>query len=57
MDRAMTQQPQPKARELCPHLAAAVLWMSKNTRVPRADDKGRRYGRVFGSTTDDLLAL
>jgi len=53
----MNQQPQPQSRELCPHLAAAVLWMSKPTRSTRRGKGKVRYARAFASGMDDLLAL
>ena len=53
----MTQQSQPQARPLCPHLAAAVLWMSKSNRPTRRGKSKIRYARAFGPATDDLLAL
>jgi hypothetical protein len=56
MDRAMTQQPQSSPRELCPHLAAAVLWMSKSNRQPKGG-KRASSGRLYGGRMDDLLAL
>jgi hypothetical protein len=51
----MTQQPQP--RPLCPHLAAAVLWMSKSNRSTRRGKSKVRYARACGHAADDLLAL
>ena len=58
MDRAMTQQTRTTAPQLCPHLAAASLWMSKTTRTVRPSGKPRiRYARAFGPGVDDLLAL
>jgi hypothetical protein len=54
----MTQQTQTPSRELCPHLAAASLWMSQTTRIVRRSGKPRiRYARAFGPAVDDLLAL
>ena len=53
----MTQQPATKIRPLCPHLAAAVLWMSKPTRKPRRSQGKIRYVRASGLAMDDLLAL
>ena len=53
----MTQHSQPQPRPLCPHLAAAVLWMSKPTRKPRRGAGKLRYVRAFGPAMDDLLAL
>ena len=47
----MTPQLQTQAMSLCPHLAAAALWMTKPTR------KTRRKAGVQGLTTDDLTAL
>jgi hypothetical protein len=44
------------ARALCPHLAAAALWMSKTSsgkvRGPRI-----RYARALRPAMDELLAL
>ena len=53
----MTRQSQPQSRQLCPHLAAAALWMSKPTRSTRRGTGKIRYARAFGSAMDDLLAL
>lgn len=54
----MTQQTHTTAPQLCPHLAAASLWMSKTTRTVRPGGKPRtRYARAFGPGVDDLLAL
>ena len=53
----MTKQPQPRTAELCPHLAAAVLWMSKPNRTTRRGKSKIRYARAYGLATDDLLAL
>ena len=53
----MTHQPQPRPepRQLCPHRAAAVLWMSKGSRTTR---RGKiRFARAYGQAMDDLLAL
>ena len=44
------------SRHLCPHLAAAVLWMSKSNRSTRRGNR-RLHARSFGSAMDDLLAL
>jgi hypothetical protein len=57
MDRAMTRQSQIHERPLCPHLAAAVLWMSKSNRSTRRGKPRIRYARAYGQATDDLLAL
>jgi hypothetical protein len=58
MDGSMTQQTQSQSRGLCPHLAAASLWMTKNSRTVRRGGKPRiRYARAFGPAVDDLLAL
>lgn len=51
----MTQQPQP--RPLCPHLAAAALWMSKRPSTTRQGKTRIRYARAFGPAADHLLAL
>ena len=53
----MNQQPQPQPCELCPHLAAAVLWMSKTSRAPRLGKSKIRYARSLGQAMDDQLAL
>ena len=53
----MTQQSRPQPRALCPHLAAAVLWMSKTNATTRRGKSGTRYARAYGSALDDLLAL
>jgi hypothetical protein len=53
----MTQQPQTRTRPLCPHLAAAVLWMSKSNRSTRHGKTQIRYARAHGQAADDLLAL
>jgi hypothetical protein len=53
----MTQQTQIQPRPLCPHLAAAVLWMSKSNRSTRRGMTRIRYARAYGPAADDLLAL
>ena len=53
----MTQHPQPQPVTLCPHLAAAVLWMSKTTRSPRRGKPKICYARAVHPAVDDLLAL
>jgi hypothetical protein len=53
----MTQHSQSQPRPLCPHLAAAVLWMSKPARKPRRGARKLHYVRAFGPAMDDLLAL
>jgi hypothetical protein len=53
----MTQQPAPQTRPLCPHLAAAVLWMSKSSRSTRRGKSKIHYARAYGQAMDDLLAL
>ena len=53
----MTQKSQPQSRQLCPHLAAAVLWMSKPTRSTRRGKGKIRFARAIGSGMDDFLAL
>lgn len=53
----MNQQSQPQPCELCPHLAAAVLWMSKTSGTKRPGKSKIRYARPFGHATDDQLAL
>jgi hypothetical protein len=53
----MTQHPQPQPPALCPHLAAAVLWMSKTTRSTRRGKPRIRYARAVSPPVDDLLAL
>ena len=53
----MTQQTQPQSRDLCPHLAAAVLWMSKPSRSTRRGKSKVRYARAFGARMHDFLAL
>ena len=53
----MTQQSQPQTRPLCPHLAAAVLWMSKGNGTTRRGKTRIRYARAYGPAADDLLAL
>jgi hypothetical protein len=52
----MTQQLAPQTRPLCPHLAAAVLWMTKPA-PPRPHDGKIRYARAYGRVIDDVLAL
>lgn len=51
----MSQQSRSQSRELCPHLAAAVLWMSKSSPKTR---RGKRpiYARAHPGL-DHLLAL
>jgi len=51
MDGAMTPQMQTQAMSLCPHLAAAALWMTKPPR------KTRRKAGIQRRATDDLTAL
>ena len=53
----MKQQTQPQTRPLCPHLAAAALWMSKSNRSTRRGKTRIRYARAQGHAMDDLLAL
>ena len=53
----MTQQHARQTRPLCPHLAAAVLWMTKPVGKPRPRKGKIRYARAYGQATDDLLAL
>jgi hypothetical protein len=48
-----TQQTAP----LCPHLAAASLWISKRTRYRRNGTPRVYYARAIGVAGDDLLAL
>ena len=47
----MTPQLQTQAMSLCPHLAAAALWMTKPTR------KTRRKAAIQRHAPDDLSAL
>jgi len=55
MDRTMTPQAQTPTTVLCPHLAAAALWMTKN---PRAVRSGKvRQAAWHRAVTDDLAAL
>jgi hypothetical protein len=51
----MTKQLRPQSRELCPHLAAAVLWMSKSSGMSRRG-KRRFYARADPGL-DHLVAL
>jgi hypothetical protein len=51
VDGAMTPQMQTQAMSLCPHLAAAALWMTKPPR------KTRRKAGIQRLATDDLTAL
>lgn len=53
----MTRQPQTQLRPLCPHLAAAVLWMSKPASKERSAKNKIRYARFYGARMDHLLAL
>jgi len=53
----MTQQSQLQTHPLCPHLAAAVLWMSKSKGTTRHGKTRIRYARAYGAAADDLLAL
>jgi len=51
----MTPQAQNQALSLCPHLAAAALWMTKD---PRAVRSGKvRQAAWHRAVTDDLAAL
>jgi hypothetical protein len=50
-------QSQSEPRQLCPHLAAAVLWMSKSSHSTRRGKTRIRYARAYGPAADDLLAL
>jgi len=45
------------SRPLCPHLAAAALWMSKSSRPTRPIKTRNGDARAYGCPTDDLLAL
>lgn len=52
----MTQITHP--RPLCPHLAAASLWMTKHTQITRRGKAARvAYARTLGAAADELLAL
>jgi hypothetical protein len=53
----MTQQLQSQPRPLCPHLAAAALWMSKSNGSTRRGKTRIRYARAYVPGADDLLAL
>ena len=53
----MKQQLESQHRRLCPHLAAAVLWMSKGSRSTRHGKPRIRYARAYGRAMDDQLAL
>jgi hypothetical protein len=53
----MKQQLESQPRPLCPHLAAASLWMSKTNGSTRRGKTRIRYARAYGSAVDDLLAL
>ena len=51
----MKQDQQP--RPLCPHLAAAALWMTKSSRSIRRGETRNGTARAYGWAIDDLLAL
>jgi hypothetical protein len=52
----MTQLQQP--RPLCPHLAAAALWMTTRARPIRTGKKFRLgRARRLGAAGDDVMAL
>lgn len=52
----MTQNSNP--RPLCPHLAAAALWMTKHAQITRGGKAARvAYARTLGAAADELLAL
>jgi hypothetical protein len=53
----MTQQVQHQTRPLCPHLAAAVLWMSKSDGATKRGKTRVRDARALGRQADDWLAL
>jgi hypothetical protein len=53
----MTQQLKSQPRPLCPHLAAAALWMSKSNSSTKRGKIRIRYARAYGPAADDLLAL
>jgi hypothetical protein len=53
----MKQQLETQHRPLCPHLAAAVLWMSKGSRSTKRGKPRIRYARAYGRAMDDQLAL
>lgn len=44
-----------KSRQLCPHLAAAALWMSRGRSSRQG--KHRIYARTYGAGMDRLIAL
>ena len=52
----MNSQSQAQGMPLCPHLAAAVLWMTKPASTPVRKGKPRRAGPVR-PPMDDLAAL
>ena len=57
MDSAMKQQLKTQHRPLCPHLAAAVLWMSKSSRTIRRNKSNVAYAAAYAAAADELLAL
>jgi hypothetical protein len=53
----MTRHTQTQSRQLCPHLAAAALWMKKGSYNTRRGKARVIYARAHGSALDDFLAL
>jgi hypothetical protein len=53
----MTRLAQTQPRDLCPHLAAAALWMTKKPLSTRRGKARKLYARGFVPAVDDLLAL
>jgi hypothetical protein len=57
MDSAMTRISQLQNRPLCPHLAAAALWMSRDSTKVRRGKGKIGYARIWAPAADDFLAL
>jgi hypothetical protein len=53
----MTRHSQPQHRRLCPHLAAAALWMKTDNFNTRRGKARVIYARGHDSVLDDFLAL
>jgi hypothetical protein len=53
----MTRISQLQNRPLCPHLAAAALWMSRDSTKVRRGKGKIGYARIWAPAADDFLAL
>ena len=50
-------RPLKQTKALCPHLAAAALWMSRPNRLLGRTRAPARTNRCSGAALDDLIAL